>query len=259
MQRPIRGFSVGILLVLVVVAFSGCATRKYVKQEIGNIEPQIAEVRDAQAQQAERIDAVDRRAQEGLNAANRAMAAAETANERATVADRRAADADRRADTAQQNAQRAMSRIDNVEARIENRIANLDKYAVVDQKTVTFKFDSDVLSNESVSKLDDIAGQVSGQPAGYLIELQGFTDSIGTEKYNFALSVRRAESVLRYLVSRNVPLYRTSIVGLGKTSPVADNKTPAGRDQNRRVEVRVLRPLGTVTTANRQLEPVASH
>jgi outer membrane protein OmpA-like peptidoglycan-associated protein len=172
--------------------------------------------------------------------------AAGTARERATAAGRIAADADRRADAAQQNARRALNRIDTVENQLENRIANLDKYSVVDQKTLTFKFDSNVLTNEAISKLDDIAGQVSS--SGYVVEIQGFTDSIGSENYNLGLSERRAQSVLRYLVSKNIPLYRISIVGLGKTNPIADNTTTGGREQNRRVEIRVLesgRPTAT--------------
>jgi outer membrane protein OmpA-like peptidoglycan-associated protein len=251
MQRPTRRFLVGISLMIVAVVFSGCATRKYVRQEIGKVEVQIGEVRDSQLEQAERIDAVDRRAQAGINAANLAGMAAEAANDNAIAADRRAAEADRRADAAQLNAQRALNRIDTVETGIENRITNLDKYSVADRKTVTFEFDSSSLNKEATGSLDDIAGQVAGMPAGYLIELQGFTDSVGTETYNFALSERRAGSVLRYLVSKNIPLYRISIVGLGNTSPVADNKTRAGREQNRRVEVRVLRSPGTASTANR--------
>lgn len=251
MQNPTRWVSVGVLFLATAIVVSGCATRKYVRHQIGTVEPQIAEVRDAQAQQAERIDAVDRRAQEGLSAANRAGLAAETANERASAADRRAVDADGRAEAAQQNAQRALNRIETVENQIENRIANLDKYSVSDQKAVTFKFDSDALSKDAISKLDDIAGPISGDRTGYVIELQGFTDNIGTEKYNLGLSERRAESVLRYLMSKNVSLYRISIAGLGKTSPVADNKTPGGREQNRRVEVRILRAPGSVSTANR--------
>jgi OmpA-OmpF porin, OOP family len=116
---------------------------------------------------------------------------------------------------------------------------------------VVFKFDSDELNKETINKLDEIANQFSGVKTGYVIELQGFTDSVGTEKYNFDLSERRADSVLRYLVSKNVPLYRISIVGLGKTNPVADNKTTQGREQNRRVDIRVLTAPGTVSTANR--------
>jgi outer membrane protein OmpA-like peptidoglycan-associated protein len=80
-----------------------------------------------------------------------------------------------------------------------------------------------------------------------MIELHGFTDSKGSEQYNIGLSQRRAEAVQRYLVSKNIPLFRISIVGLGKEDPVADNKNEKGRAQNRRVEVRVLK-----STAQRQ-------
>jgi outer membrane protein OmpA-like peptidoglycan-associated protein len=249
MRRSVRQLSVAILLVL-AIALSGCATRKYVRQEIGKIQPQIVEIRDAQLEQAERIDAVDRRAQEGLMTANGAIMAADIANQNAMAADKRAANADRRADAANQNAQMAMNRIETAEDRLEDRIANLDKFKVSDQKAVTFKFDSDVLGDAAINALDEVAGQVAAS-SGYLIELQGFTDSVGNEKYNFGLSVRRAESVLRYLVSRNVPLFRISVVGLGTATPVADNKTREGREQNRRVEVRVLRSTGNVSAAQR--------
>jgi outer membrane protein OmpA-like peptidoglycan-associated protein len=157
---------------------------------------------------------------------------------------------ERRADEAQRNAQLALNRVDIVEAHLESRINSLDKYTVADQKTVTFEFDSDALTKEAMSRLDDIAGWVSTEGL-YLIELQGFTDGIGSEKYNFGLSERRSESVLRYLVSRNVPMYRISIAGFGKTNPVADNGTAKGREQNRRVEIRVLRSSAPTATANR--------
>src|SRR5205823_10395499 len=114
--------------------------------------------------------------------------------------------------------------------------------------TVVFANNSAVLTAQSKSTLDKIASDVSGQRSGYLVELQGFTDSVGSEQYNFGLSQRRAESVERYLVSKNVPLYRVSIVGLGEDNPIADNKTSQGRAQNRRVEVRVLKS----TNNNRQ-------
>ena len=250
MDVPIRRLFFVVLITAAIVS-SGCATRKYVRGEIGSLEPQIAEVRGEQAQQAERIDAVDKRASQGLNAANWAAMLAKNAGEAATAADRNAANAERRADGAQQTAQRAINAVEALEGRFENRIANLDKYKVAEQKTVTFKFDSDELSREALSKLDDLLGGVGKDESGYLIELQGFTDNVGTENYNFGLSERRAESVLRYLVSNNVPLYRISIVGLGEKSPVADNHTTAGREQNRRVDIRLLRASGTVATANR--------
>jgi outer membrane protein OmpA-like peptidoglycan-associated protein len=249
--NPTRRISVAVLFVLAAIIVSGCASRKYVRHEVATVEPQIAEVRDAQAQQAERIDAVDGRAEAALSAADRATTSAEVANARALAAGQRAANAERRADAAQQNAQRALVRVDIVEEQMENRMNSLDKYTVADQKTVTFKFGSDELTKEAMSKLDDIAGWVVSTGGRYLIELQGFTDGIGTEKYNFGLSERRSASVMRYLVSKNVPQYRISIAGLGKTNPVADNETAKGREQNRRVEIRVLRSSAPMTTANR--------
>jgi outer membrane protein OmpA-like peptidoglycan-associated protein len=240
-----------ILMVLLAILMFGCATRKYVSRQIVNVDTQVAEVRDAQAQQAERVDAIDRRADTSLKAAHAAAAAAETANMRAIVAGQRAADANRQADAAQQTAKGALNRLDTMEGQIEDRLANIDKYVVMDQKTVTFKFDSDFLTADMLSTLDDLAGQISIAKSGYLIELQGFTDSIGSEKYNLGLSERRAESVLRYLVSKDVPLYRISIVGLGTTKPVADNATTVGRELNRRVEIRMLVSGGAVSFATR--------
>lgn len=221
------------------------------KDEIGAIQAQIAAMRNAQAQQEERMDVAGQRAQEGLAEANRAAMAAKTANQMAAAADRLAADADRRAEAAQLNARRSVNQTDTLAEQVEGRIANLDKYKMADQTTVTFNFNSDELSKEDMSKLDDVARSVSGAQSGCLIELQGFTDKIGSEKYNLGLSDRRVESVLRYLVSKGVPLYRISLVGLGEADPVADNQTAAGREQNRRVEIQVLRSSDTEATAAR--------
>ena len=106
---------------------------------------------------------------------------------------------------------------------------------------------SSTLTPEAKSTLDRIAGDLGGQRNGFMLELQGYTDGTGSEQYNIGLSQRRAEAVERYLVSKNVPLFRVSIVGLGKDNPIADNKTSTGRAQNRRVEVRVLK-----SSSNRQ-------
>ncbi|PYS05701.1 MAG: hypothetical protein DMG17_33735 [Acidobacteria bacterium] len=219
--------------------------------EIGALQTQIAELRDAQMQQAQRLDAVNQRAQAGLAEANQAAMAAKAANQIATAADRMAANADRRAEAAQFNAKAALNQIGTVAGQIETRITNMDKYRVADQSTVTFAFNSDVLSEQDMSTLDAVAASVATPQGGDLIELEGFTDNIGTEKYNLGLSDRRVESVLRYLVSKRVPLYRISLVGLGKADPVSDNQTAAGREQNRRVEIRVLRSSDSVSTAAR--------
>jgi OmpA-OmpF porin, OOP family len=253
LDRRLTGFSVFMLAG--VLALSGCATKKYVRQQVGALEPKITEVSTATKENAERIDAVDRRAQQGIQGATQAAQAASTAaatadgkatqaGTAAAAADNRAGQAQQAATTAQQGVQQANTRITTV----ENRIANLDNYTASQPQTVTFKVNSSNLSDEAKGTLDGIANQIAGQRSGYQIEIQGFTSSEGGEQLNLNLSQRRAESVLRYLVSKNIPLYRITIVGLGTMSPVADNKTRQGREQNRRAEIRILRVAGTTAT-----------
>src|SRR5262245_18593522 len=98
---------------------------------------------------------------------------AETANEKAVAPDRAAAEADRRATAAQRGTQQALNRMETV----ADRIASLDQYSVADYAAVPFNFNSDALSQEAMSRLDDILGSVSERQSGYLVELQGFTDN----------------------------------------------------------------------------------
>jgi len=246
MQSSVRRFTtIGVFVLAGTLVLSGCATKKFVRQEVGALEPKITEVSNANKENAERIDAVDRRATEGIKTAQSAAAAADQkateAGKAAQTADQKATEAGKQAATANQGVQQANTRITTV----ESRIASLDNWTAGQPTSITFRVNSDALSAEAKSTLDSIASQVSGQRSGYLVEIQGFTDSTGDETYNNTLSQRRAEAVLRYLVSKNVPLHRISILGLGEASPVADNKTRAGREQNRRVEVRILKQGGT--------------
>jgi len=244
MVSAIRRFSnLGFVLLAGIMALSGCASRKYVRLQTQALEPAIQEASNGVKENAERIDAVDRRAQQGVTAAQAADQKATQAGAAAQTAQNAAQAADRKADTANQGVQTANNRINT----LESRIANLgDNYTESEKQTVTFKYNSSVLNDQAKSTLDRIAGGVGN--TGYMIELQGYTDSRGTEAYNIGLSQRRAEAVERYLVSKKIPLYRISIVGLGKEDPVADNKNEQGRSQNRRVEIRVLKSTGSRQT-----------
>jgi len=244
-NRRFAGMGVFILAGLLVL--SGCASRKYVRLQTQALEPAIQEAQNAAKENAERIDAVDRRAQQGITAAGAADQKATAAQTSANTANQAAQAADRKADTANQGVQQANNRISTLETRV-NSINFNDAYNESSKETVTFQLNSSTLSKEAKETLDKVASDVSGQRSGYLIELQGFTDSTGGENYNVGLSQRRAEAVERYLVSKNVPLYRISIVGLGETNPVADNKTAKGRAENRRVEVRTLKSASTRAT-----------
>jgi len=246
-NRRITSFGVFTLAILLL---PGCiATRKFVRNEIAPIGPRITATETSIKENAERIDAVDRRAQQGITTASAAAAAADT---KATQAGAAAQAAQTTANTAQTNAATANQGVTRVDTRVgtlETKVNSLDTYTVSGQpQSVTFKLGSAVLSDEAKATLDGIAGQVSGQNSGWMLEIQGFTDTTGSENTNANLSQRRAENVLRYLVSKNVPLFRISIVGLGEANPVADNKTRQGREQNRRVEVRTLRSAAATST-----------
>jgi len=102
-----------------------------------------------------------------------------------------------------------------------------------------FDFDKSVLKPAGKAKLDDLVSKVKGINLEVIIAV-GHTDSIGTDAYNQKLSIRRAESVKAYLVSKGIEKNRIYTEGKGEKQPVADNKTKEGRAKNRRVEIEVV-------------------
>ena len=104
---------------------------------------------------------------------------------------------------------------------------------------VLFDFDKSVVKPDGKSKLDDLSSKMRGVNLEVVIAI-GHADSIGSDAYNQKLSVRRAESVKAYLVSKGIEANRIYTEGKGEKQPVADNKTADGRAKNRRVEIEVI-------------------
>lgn len=179
--------------------------------------------------------------------------------------DQRVTPVEERVTAAEQNAQRVSGQIDELMA-ISNaakggakaaqdtadaavagvnatnkRISDLDDYLVQSTATVNFKVNSAVLSPEGKAALDQVA-KASMTLKGYVIEVTGFASAEGNAKTNKALSERRAQAVKDYLIeTHNIPLRRMSTsYGFGELQAVADNATREGREQNRRVEVKLL-------------------
>ena len=138
---------------------------------------------------------------------------------------------------AQRTADRALSRAENT----DKRIAALDEYKESHMLVIAFAFNSSSLSGDARTQLDGLAGQTK-DVKGYLIEVKGFASSDGDDNYNALLSQRRAETVVRYLIENHQISLRRIVTphGYGELAPVAENSTFQGRQQNRRVEVRIL-------------------
>ena len=150
------------------------------------------------------------------------------------------------AKAAQQTADAAVAGVNAT----NERISALDDYAPQQTAAVNFKSGSAVLSPESKTTLDDIASKALNAK-GYVLEVSGFADSRGSINLNRALSQRRADAVIRYLVENHqIPLRRiVTPFGYGETNPVAENETREGRAQNRRVEIKLLVNKGLTSPA----------
>lgn len=141
------------------------------------------------------------------------------------------------AKAAQETADQAMAGV----ARTNERITALDDYVVQNNTTILFKVGSAQLSPEAMASLDELATEAKTE-TGFALEVTGFASADGSEALNRRLSQRRAEAVIRYLVEEHdIPLRRILMPhGYGEFHPVADNSTRQGRQQNRRVEVKLL-------------------
>jgi outer membrane protein OmpA-like peptidoglycan-associated protein len=141
------------------------------------------------------------------------------------------------AKAAQESADAAIAGVNET----NERISALDDYVPQTTTAVNFRVNSAVLSADAKAKLDELATRALNTK-GYVIEVSGFTDATGSIQKNRILSQNRADAVIRYLVENHqIPLRRVvTPYGYGKANPVADNTTREGREQNRRVEIKLL-------------------
>ena len=127
------------------------------------------------------------------------------------------------ADKAQISANTATQRVDT----LTNAVVNLDNYRPVVETAVHFGFNKDNLTKDAKDAIDQLAASVA-TTKGYIITVEGATDSIGSADYNYDLSQRRANAVIQYLAAeKSVPAYKIYLIGLGKDKPVDSNNTGA--------------------------------
>lgn len=237
-------FSVAAVLVAGCLPFTvGCATKKYVRNEVTPTINKVNELDDLTAKNTRDIRDVDSRAQQGIQQANAA----------ANAADQKAMQAGQAADQATQNATQASNRVTSLAGTVEN----LDNYQPVKDMTVLFGFDKAQLTRKDKEALDQFAQQIQSQKH-YIIQVEGHTDATGAADYNYQLSQRRADAVIQYLAQKyNVPAHKIFLIGLGKDNPVARNTSAAGRAKNRRVDVTLMSNNATETASSSRPNSVA--
>jgi peptidoglycan-associated lipoprotein len=197
-------------LVLTLVGTTGCATKKYVRQETQAVHT--------------RVDGVE--------------TSVEQAQTRMDQQDQHLAQTDRNVTEASRTAQEALQRATEAGKLAQGKL--LYETVLTDEK-VKFGFDKKELSPEARAALDEFAGQLKEQNRSVYVEIQGHTDNVGGTLYNEDLGLSRAEAVRRYLNQQHgFPLHRINVISYGETAAVADNKTRDGRAQNRRVALVVL-------------------
>ena len=210
-----RLVSLGIILPALLLTVSGCATKDWVNELLGKKEAQIDN----------RFRAVD--------------TAVGEVGDSARQAGTRADGAQGRADAAFTRADGAFSRGDEVDQRLTRLWSGRHKRNVVETINVQFAFDRWELSDGAQTVLLNVVKELKDNPA-LTVDLEGYTDPVGTHGYNITLSQRRVEAVRRYLIQSGAELPRISAIGLGPVNG-------AGKDEDhgkqRRVTVRLMTPV----------------
>ena len=224
MRKPV--FVVSMFALTLAVA-PACATKKFVRTEVGQVNDKVTTLSGSLEETQERVRAaegkitdVDQRAQaaatDAKNVGTQAQQAANAAGERANAVNARA---------------------DTIEAANRKLLFEV----VLSEDQGKFSFGKTELPAEAKSAIDQMVDGLKSQKSAVWIEIEGHTDNVGDAKYNEALGMNRAEAVKRYLYEQHqVPLHKMNVISYGEAKPVAPNRTRDGRAQNRRVVIKVL-------------------
>jgi outer membrane protein OmpA-like peptidoglycan-associated protein len=237
-----RKFLVAIPIAVIAIGGStACATKKFVRTSVGEVNDKVDAVGKSLEQTQERQRAAEARITEvdAKNAAAAAAAAqaAQAAQSTATQAGTAASAANTAATAADGKAVAAASKADAVDKATKRLVYEV----VLSEDEGNFKFAKTILPDEAKAKLDQLVASLKADPKGAYFEIEGHTDNVGDPKTNERIGLERAESVKRYLYEQHqIPLFKMNVISYGEAKPIAPNKTRDGRAQNRRVVIKVL-------------------
>jgi outer membrane protein OmpA-like peptidoglycan-associated protein len=211
------------MLALSVAIAPACATKKFVRTEVGNVNTTVDTLSGTVEETQERT----RKNEERIG----------TVDQKAEAAGRAAQDARSAADAAAASAKEVNGRVDAVEAASRRLVYTV----TLSEDQGNFKFGKTDLPDEAKARLDEMMTQLKANPQNIWIEIEGHTDNVGDKKTNERIGEERAEAVKRYLYEQHqIPLHKINVISYGEEKPVAPNNTRQGRAQNRRVVVKVL-------------------
>jgi peptidoglycan-associated lipoprotein len=212
-----------IPLVMLGAGSTACATKKFVRGEVGQVNTkvqglstQLEETQERTKKNEARFSEVDQKADEAGKSASAAQSSADAAKADAAKADAHA-------------------------AAVESASKKLIYEVVLNEDEGNFKFGKVALPDEAKQKIDEMVSHMKADPKNIFIEIEGHTDNVGSKTYNQTLGLERAEAVKRYLYeAHQVPLHKINVISYGEDKPVSPNNTKDGRAQNRRVVIKVL-------------------
>ena len=220
----LRKFFVAIpIVVLAIGGSAACATKKFVRTSVGEVNEKV----DSQGRAIEETQERTRKNEGRITDVDAKAAAAGTAAQAAH-------DAANAANSAAVDAGGKFDAMDKANKRLVFE-------TVLSEDQGNFKFGKTTLPDEAKAKIDEMVSQLKTDPKNIYLEIEGHTDNVGDKVTNEKIGLARAEAVQRYLYEQyQIPLHKMNVISYGKDKPVAPNKTKAGRAQNRRVVIKVL-------------------
>jgi outer membrane protein OmpA-like peptidoglycan-associated protein len=202
---------------------TGCATKNFVKERVGQVN--------------DKVESVSKSLEETQERTRKNEAAIADANVKIGQVDQKAAAANTAAAGARSTAEGAVTKADAVDQKVKRILYQV----TLSEDQGNFKFDDATLPDSAKAKIDDLVKPLLANPNGNYFEVEGYTDNVGSRDYNMKLGLARAEAVKRYIYEQyHVPLVRIGVISYGPDNPVSPNTTREGRAQNRRVVIKVL-------------------
>ena len=217
-MRKRNVIALSCLLVVALVGSSGCVTKKLFRSNVEETDARVAA------------------AESGIEANERRI------GDLRGDTDSKIAELDSKAQKATELGSNALSRADQAAAAAERaEKGRLIWKVTLSDDRVKFSFGEAGMPDEAKAALDELIDKILAYNKAVFVEIEGHTDSTGSEDYNEDLGYKRALTVRDYM-SKNggIPLHAMNVISYGESQPLADNATPEGRSQNRRVVIKVL-------------------